>query len=127
MKKFTKYVIWVFCLLSLVACSNKVTEMQRISNITNSIDAVLAIKETGATVATPTEVYLLPKGQQIHGEPVFRADNVEGLKLTWNGDLTLTIHAEKARVFLHSSSLKIDVPDRKSQLVSIQLAIKDLR
>jgi hypothetical protein len=127
MKNFTKFVIWIFGLLSLVACSNKITETQRISNISNSIDAVLAIKETGATVAIPTEVYLLPKGQQIHGEPVFRADNVEGLKLIWDGESTLKIHAEKARVFLHSSSLKIDAPDRKSQLVSIQLAIKDLR
>lgn len=101
--------------------------MQRISNASGSVDAVIAIKETGATVATPTEIYVVPKGEKVKGDPIFRADNVEGLSLIWNGESKLIIRAEKARVFLQSKTLKVDVPGKQSQTVSMQLAIKDLR
>jgi hypothetical protein len=127
MKKLLSYVIRLSILLSLFACSNKVTEMRRVSNTSRSIDAVIAIKETGATVATPTEIYLVPNREKVKGDPIFRADNVEGLTLAWDGESKLIIRAEKARVFLQSETLKVDVPGKQSQAVSVQVVIKDLR
>ena len=127
MKKLLSYVIRLSILLSLFSCSNKVTEMQRVSNALQSIDAVIAIKETGATVATPTEIYVVPNGEKVKGDPIFRADNVEGLTLTWDGESKLIIRAEKARVFLQSEMFTVNFPGKQSQAVSVQLVIKDLR
>jgi hypothetical protein len=110
--------------MSLLGCANQVTEIQRISNA-DSIDAVIAIQETGATVATPTEVYLLPKSQNIQGDPVFRADHVEGLKVTWAGESLLIIYARKARIFLGASSCVVDTPDGRHQVVTIRLVIDE--
>ena len=127
MKKKLRYVIQSALLLSLVACSNEVREMQRVSNASRSIDAVIAIKETGATVATPTEIYVVPSGGEVKGAPIFRADNVEGLVLTWDGESKLIIRAEKARVFLQSGTSRVDVPGKQSRAIGVELAIKDLR
>ena len=128
MKRLTYFVAHMALALLVVGCSVEVTEKQRISNATSSIDAVVAIKETNATVATPTEVYVLPKGQKISGDPVFRADNVAGLRLVWDNESQLTIHADKARVFLNLPISKIDVPGKSHQMaIDIRLEIKDLK
>lgn len=128
MKRFTYFPIQLVLLLFLGACSVEITEMQRISNPAAPVDAVVAIKETDATVATPTEVYVLPKGMKVSGDPVFRADNVEALRLVWNSESELTIHADKARVFLKLPGTKINVPGKAQELtVDIRLDIRDLR
>jgi hypothetical protein len=107
---------------ALSACSPKVSETGRFANPSGTIDAVTAIRETNATVATPTEVYLVGKGARISGAPVFRADNLEGLRVTWTDEARLVIHANKARVFLKQDSKVVALDSRKIQ-VKIDLDI----
>lgn len=68
------------------------------------IDAVWVERQTDATVATPTEVYLVSRGKPISNKPVFRCDQVKDMKLTWLDENTLKISASEARVFLNESS-----------------------
>jgi hypothetical protein len=115
----------MFCILT--ACEQNVTEIKRTPNTDGSIDAVIAIKETGATVATPTEIYLVSHGQKIQGQPVFRADNVEKLALIWDNAIELRIRAKVARVFLNEKSTQITTGAKPTQSITIKLDIDDLR
>lgn len=91
----------VVLVVTVTACSDDIIERQRISNLQKSLDAVVAIKETGATVATPTEVFITPAGTAVTGNPVFLADKVEDLRVDWRNESTVVIHAKSARVFTH--------------------------
>ena len=125
MEKLFRLSLLFSAFFMLNACFNEIVEQQRISNSSGTVDAVIAIKETGATVATPTEIYLVKKGEKVKRDPVFRADNVEQLVVIWEGESKLTIHAEKARVFLIVESLEIETNNKKNQPVTIQSIIKN--
>ena len=89
--------------IQLASCSwPTASEISRVSNPTATIDAVIAELNTNATVATPSEIYLVLKGEKIHGDAIFRADRVEDMKLKWTDTNTLIIQAETARIFLNS-------------------------
>ena len=126
MNSIYRFIIALIACISVFACSDEIMEKQRIPNKTGTIDAILAIRETGATVATPTEIYVVRNGEKPKGNPIFRADNVEGLVVTWSSESTLIIQAEKARVFLQTTNLTVDVPGRMEFPVKIKLAIKNL-
>ncbi len=117
-----------FCTLIIIllsGCAPQRTETLRVSNRSNAIDAVLAIRETDATVGTPTEVFLVSKGTTALDTPVFRADRVDGIKLEWVDESQLTIHANVARVFHHLPTIEVVKPtDRKKVTVNIHLDIK---
>lgn len=121
-----RFTVALITLIFVFACSNEVMEKQRIPNASGTIDAIIAIRETGATVVTPTEIYVVRKGEKPSGNPIFRADNVEGLAVTWSGDSTVIIQADKARVFLQTKNLSVDAPGKMEFLVKVQLVIKDL-
>lgn len=112
--------------LMLTACTPDAREIARTPNASGQIDAVIAVRETGATVATPSEIYIVSKGQAISGEAVFRADNVEGLQVVWSSDVALTIRADKARVFLRKSTQRVDA-DSKAQQVEVRYEIREER
>ncbi len=69
------------------------------------MDAVVAEVATDATVGTPTEIYLVPSGGKIAGQPVFRADKVAVLRAIWENDHQLLIKANSARVFRQTPSV----------------------
>ena len=125
MNKYLVLIAQMFVTLSLFSCSSNIKEVSRVVNESSAIDAVIANRETDATVATPTEIYITQKDGRAKGEPVFRADNVEGLKLEWRGSEDLKVHAEKARVFLQSTSVKVDSASKKSHIIHIQFDIKN--
>ena len=114
--------IWVLSVISLIGCSPRISETGRFPSPSGEIDAITAIRETGATVATPTEVYLLPRGNSVSGEPILRADKVEGLVITWKGDTQIIIHAKTARVFLAQTKAVV-VLNSHEQVVSVDLDI----
>lgn len=128
MNKYVRFVRFLICLALatiLVACVDAATEKHRASNSSNTIDAVIASRHTTATPATPTEIYVLPKGGRLSRSPVFKADGVEGLHITWDNESQLTIHAKKARIFQSEPSIEIRVPDgSRSILVKIGLDIQ---
>jgi hypothetical protein len=100
----------------MAGCSPVVRELSRLPNPDGSVDAVTAIKETDATVATPTEVYVVGHGQPLSHDPVFRADNVDGLSLLWTSDRRLVVHAANARVFLRRATVEVPAPGGSSQI-----------
>lgn len=112
---------------NLTACSNQITELQRVTNASKSLDAVVAVKETDATVATPTEIFVVPSGQNAKDNPVFRADNIEGLVVSWENDSNLIIRAKKARVFLDRETVVIDIPGSGKEAISVNLQIMERR
>lgn len=108
----------ILCIVFLLCgCfSSTSIEINRVSNSLNTIDAVIAEKETGATVATPTEIYLIAHGEKIHGKPVFLSDHTKYISLEWQDESTLIIHAATARVFIEESSKEITINSRKKLL-----------
>ncbi len=98
-------------LMAATGCAPRVRELSRQSSPDNSIEAVTAVKETDATVDTPSEVYLVQRGGQLPAEPAFRADHVGGLSVRWLSNDRLAIHAAAARVFLKSASVRINTAD----------------
>jgi hypothetical protein len=76
-----------------------VSEIQRFRSPDGKLEAVLVERQTGATVSTPTELYLVNVGQRIGENPVFVADKTNGLILKWTSPSTITIWYSKARIF----------------------------
>jgi len=108
----------------LTACSPTLVETERVKNPSGSLDAVIGERQTDATAATPTEVFIVKSGDSIAGEPFFRADHVSGMRATWNSDRDLLLHAEAARVFLYSP--KVLLANEESQAVTVKLDVTKL-
>jgi hypothetical protein len=86
--------------VTLNGCGKPPTrEIARIQSPDAVVDAVLAERAVGATVATPSEVYIVPHGGKIEGGPLLRADNMRDLKLTWKQPRLLEVRYSKGRVF----------------------------
>lgn len=78
-------------------------EVERVTSPDKTVDAVLVLKKVGATVSTPFEVYIVPRGGKPEGEPSMRADKVEEIKLIWKEPKFLEIHYLKGRIFLFTN------------------------
>jgi hypothetical protein len=63
------------------------------------VDAVLVTRAVGATVSTPHELYLVPRGEGIAGEASLRGDRFEGLTMVWREPRFLEIQYKKGRIF----------------------------
>lgn len=111
---------------ALSACGAETKELQRVSNSDGTLDAIIAIRETGATVATPTEIYVETKGSKIQGDAIFRADNVDGLEAAWPENGKLVIRAKTARIFLEPKGSSVDVPGAKRR-IAVVLEVNDRR
>jgi len=113
----------VLMLIALPACAPDVTELQRQPSPDGRVECVQAVREVDATVATPTEFYLLPKGRPVHGDPVFRADKVENISCAWNGNSELLVHAAEARVFVHQVRVTVETPGVGPRTIQVRLDI----
>jgi hypothetical protein len=90
----------LFVALVSSACSKP--SMQEISRITSPdsvVDAVLIERGVGATVATPSEIYIVPKGGKVTGEPLLRGDHMDKLTLIWKQSRLLEVSYAKGRIF----------------------------
>lgn len=107
----------LFCLLALVGCQVKVEEKKRSASPNGQLEAVIAIKQTDATVSTPWEVYLVPSGQPVKGDPVFRGARVkDGVSVSWLSDSEVKIATEEAQIFIQEKSAEVNGPSGKSQI-----------
>jgi len=102
-----KLVVMAVFALVLSSCGYDYKEILRVTNPDGAVDAVAIDLLTGATVATPTKIYVGDKGFEIKGEPVFVADYVGGLTMAWHGDANLIVRVEKARVFSFANSIDV--------------------
>jgi hypothetical protein len=116
-------------LVLLVGCGVEKTEKARISNVSQTVDAVITENYGDATVPSATGVYLVAHGAQMTVEPLFIGDYVEGLKVNWTSDLELKISGNKARVYkerMPKDPATVQAPAGKSYVVRIKLEINDL-
>lgn len=97
--------IFVFVFVGITSCGELPgEEIQRVTSPDKLVDAVLVERQTGATVATPIELYIVPSGRNWKGNaPVLRGDNLEGLQVTWQRPRFLEIHYKKGRIFSFTS------------------------
>jgi hypothetical protein len=97
---FSRSITLLALMSVLTACGKPpIREIARIQSPDAVVDAVLAERAVGATVATPSEVYIVPHGGGIKGEPLLRADNMRDLKLAWKQPRFLEMHYSKGRIF----------------------------
>lgn len=109
----------------VAACSPKITEQNRVRDPSGGLDAVVAVLETDATVATPTVVYVRPAGASAKGEPVFDADKVEGLKVDWLASDVLRIGAQSARSFVEETAYAASVDGRRRNIrIKYEIALR---
>ncbi|WP_338759776.1 hypothetical protein [Massilia sp. METH4] len=126
MRNKTRGCFFSLLLIFVSACAPSLTEIQRLSDSEAMLDAVIAERETDATVDTPTELYVVSHAAAVSGEPVLRMDKVDSLRVTWESDRNLTAHAETARVFLYVRELALKDARGNSRTISIRLNIKNL-
>lgn len=84
-----------------------IVEVARSKSPDGVLESVIVTRATDATVATPTEVYLVPKGGEVKGEPFFRADHVSGISVSWRSDSNLLVQATEARPFRQEATARV--------------------
>ena len=99
-------------------------EIKRVRSPEGNIDAVLCLKDTNATVPTPTEVYLAKASGTVSGSPIFRADRVDGLAVDWQDSTTLKISAKEARTFIAEDVSSVAIGVGQNQSVQIEFSIE---
>lgn len=110
----------------LMSCAPNTVEKQRVANSLGTLDAVIAERETGATVATPTVVYILRRKATLSGDPILLMDNVDNIRVTWDSDSTLTVHADNARIFRSLPVVKLEDSRGVERQITIRLNIKNV-
>lgn len=113
----------ILVMVFLAACAPKVEERSRVTSPSKKVDAVIAVRDTGATVATPTVIYLLAANAPIIGDPMIVADGVEGLSLEWVDDATLIINADTARLFKKPDA-PVAVPGTAVAPVTVRIQVR---
>ena len=99
----------VLCLAFLYGCGPMpVDERLRRTDPSGKFDAIVVERGSDATVATPTQVFIAPKGQAIFPDtkiqPVMVADHVEKAEMTWPSAGRLRIDLKGGRIFRHLQS-----------------------
>ena len=97
----------IWAAFPILGCTPILEEIDRVKSPGGQFDAVVFIRQTDATVASPIEIHILPVGGRVNGKPVWRADKVSGMKLSWESAYSLRISAAEARVFLVDESATV--------------------
>jgi hypothetical protein len=111
----------VLLLVSLWGCGPlPVDEKVRCTDPSGKVDAIVVERLTDATVATPTQVFIAPKGQAITPEtknkPVVSADHVEKAEVTWPSVGRVKIDFKGGRIYRH-------LPSDESSGIVIELRV----
>lgn len=104
-------VMWL--LFILCGCGPMlVDEKSRSTDPSGKLDAIVVERGSDATVATPTQVFIAPKGEVIQpdskSEPVVTADHVDKAKAVWASSGRVRIEFKGARIYRH---LPMDQPN----------------
>ena len=103
-----RLISWSVLVPLVASCSQApatadIKEMTRLSSPDAVVDAVVGYRNTSATVSTPYYVYIVKKGEPIHGTPVMTCDHVNSLSVSWRATRALDVHYVKAHIFLFSN------------------------
>lgn len=94
-------------LLALAACAPRLEEKRRAESQFHTFEAVVAERQTDATVSTPVEIYIVKTGAPLQGQPVFKASRVYGLSLDWTGDERLKIHVASGNAIIAETEARV--------------------
>jgi hypothetical protein len=94
----------VLMTMILAGCSPESQEIGRYVSPDKLVDAVLVELKTGATVATPTKLFLVPAGKDWSADPpIVQGDYFQELRIVWPRPNLLEIHYKKGRIFSFAS------------------------
>lgn len=127
-----KRVLCVFGLMSILAgCGRTSTDGKEIARVTSPdgrVDAIVIEVRTGATVPTPTELYISPKGAKpILDDLVLRGDHFENVSVRWESDKLLELSYSAARIYRFSNFWRSRSIDDSAYLVEIKLRALSVR
>lgn len=108
-------------LMALVACTGKSSEVGRFKSPDGVVEAVIVERASDATVATPIEVYLVPIGTPVSGEPLLTGDRFENLFLTWREPRLLELRYTKGRVYKFTNFWQSADVDQFRYVVELRL------
>jgi hypothetical protein len=93
----------IAAVIAVSGCSflaGPLTELQRVTSPDGRVDAVVAERATGATVATPTLLFLGPKGARLEDMAErIAADHAGGASVRWIEDRFLEFSFNTARIY----------------------------
>ncbi len=105
-----------------IGCSSR-NEVSRTTNPVGSVDAVIVERETD--LADPSvEVFLIPQGDKLSGQPVFRADKVVAMQAIWESSTQLVVSANFARISKNLPSSEVVVAGGRKENISIRYGIE---
>lgn len=79
-------------------CSDEV--MSQVVDLEKKTAAVHVVKNCGATTGYAHQIYIVVPGTDYdNATPIFVADKVDNLAITWSGKRTLEISYDSARIF----------------------------
>jgi len=107
--------------MALVACTGKSSEVGRFKSPDGVVEAVIVERASDATVATPIEVYLVPIGTPVSGEPLLTGDRFENLFLTWREPRLLELRYTKGRVYKFTNFWQSADVDQFRYVVELRL------
>jgi hypothetical protein len=95
-------------------------EVKRATSPDGVVDIVVTSKDdVSATVATPTELYIVKRGEAWNEHsPILKGDNLEGLEANWQSPRQLEIGIQQGRVFSFTNfwvapgSIKVRAPEK---------------
>lgn len=108
----------------MAPCPPPCRELSRVSNPWLPVDAVIAERLSGATVATPTLVFVVSKGEPIPDNGAFLCDHARGVNVAWTAANRLEVSAESARVFQEDKIYRAPLAHSRSAVGSVVYRIE---
>jgi hypothetical protein len=96
-------------------------ELNRFTSPDKVVDVVVATRETDATAASSTELYIVPVGKEPSGTPLLIADNVKDLNPEWVAPKILIISLSSGRIFQYANFWQSKAVDDFRYVVQIYL------
>ncbi len=119
--------IFIFCIF-IFGCSSPAKEMQRVLSPDGQIEAILIARETGATVATPFELYVVPAGQDWSGySPLMKGDKFDEINIVWQQPKLVEIRYKKGRIFSFANFWSSSKVQDHKYVVELRLIPSDLK
>lgn len=107
--------------LVMCACRGELSERARVTSPDGKLQAIVAERSSGATVATPVELYVVPSNGTLSGEPLLVGDRFANLRPVWKGPNFLEVQYDKGRVFKFTNFWQPSNPEQFQFVVEIRL------
>jgi hypothetical protein len=97
------------------------TEVLRKNSPDKVVDLVVVEKDCGATTAVSTLVFIVPAGKSTDEfNPIFKADHVDGLNVSWGAPNKMDIAYKRARIFSYTNFWQSRYVQNFNYIVSIR-------